>query len=152
MGLIGLTDTVACPQANESGQVRETTMPSQEQDTTTVDVTPILTNDQWNNLLTRVVAPELGKNLRRGTRRYPVMGEAKLTYEKDGRNYRRTFDVINVSRGGLTLKGYDEVKADTLIDVKVTLGPHVARLKAKVVHCTGTLGGHKVGIEIIFSK
>ena len=127
-------------------------MPTHDQDTTAVDTSPVLNNDQWNNLLTRVVAPELGKNLRRGTRRYPVMGEAKLTYEKDGRNYRRTFDIINVSRGGLTLKGYDEVKMDTLIDVKVTLGPHVARLKAKVVHCTGTLGGHKVGIELIFDK
>lgn len=122
------------------------------QETTAVDAPQILNSDQWNNLLTRVVAPELGKNLRRGTRRYPVMGEAKLSYEKDGRSYRRTFDVINVSRGGLTLKGYDEVKADTVIDVKVTLGPHVARLKAKVVHCTGTLGGHKVGIAIIFDK
>lgn len=127
-------------------------MSSQQQDATTVDVLPFLSNDQWNNLLTRVVAPELGKNLRRGTRRYPVMGEAKLSYEKDGRNYRRTFDVINVSRGGLTLKGYDEVKVDTCIDVKVTLGPHVARVKAKVVHCTGTLGGFKVGIELIFDK
>lgn len=123
-----------------------------DQETTAVDAPQILNRDQWNNLLTRVVAPELGKNLRRGTRRYPVTGEAKLSYEKDGRSYRRTFDVINVSRGGLTLKGYDEVKEDTVIDVKVTLGPHVARLKAKVVHCTGTLGGHKVGIAIIFDK
>ena len=111
---------------------------------------PALTHEQWNELLTLVVAPELGKNLRRGTRRYPVMGEAKLTYEKDGKTYRRTFDIINLSRGGMTLKGYDEVKADTLIDCKVTLGPHVAPVKAKVVHCTGTLGGFKVGVEILF--
>jgi len=119
-------------------------------DTTTIDFLPAMSIEQWNELLTRVVAPELGKNLRRGTRRYPLLGEAKLTYEKDGKTYRRTFDVINVSRGGMTLKGYDEVKADTIIELKVTLGPHVAPLKAKVVHCTGTLGGFKVGVEILF--
>jgi len=149
MGPIGLTDTVRVRE-RKAAVMREKKMSNNASEMTTVDFSPALTNDQWNELLTRVVAPELGKNLRRGTRRYPIIGEAKLTFEKDGKTYRRTFDVINVSRGGMTLKGYDEVKADTVIDVKITLGPHVAPLKAKVVHCTGTLGGFKVGVEILF--
>jgi len=149
MGPLELTDTVRVRKGISGGHVRKK-MANNTPETTTVDLMPALTNEQWNDLLTRVVAPELGKNLRRGTRRYPVMGEAKLTYEKDGKTYRRTFDIINVSRGGMTLKGYDEVRADTLIDCKVTLGPHVAPVKVKVVHCTGTLGGFKVGVEILF--
>jgi len=121
-------------------------------ETTSIEFCPPLTADQWNQLLTRVVAPELGQNLRRQTRRYPVTGEAKIVFEKGGKIHKRSFDVLNVSRGGLTIKGYDEVKPDTIIELKIVLGAHSAPLKAKVVHCTGTLGGFKIGVKILFDK
>lgn len=108
--------------------------------------------EEWQALLTRLVSPEFEPQLRRTFRRYPASGEVKARWQVDAAQYKRTWRVLEVSSQGLTLKCHEEIPIDTILDMMVNLDGKPLSARAHVVHCTQTLGGFKVGVQMFFDR
>src|ERR1043166_9051468 len=93
-----------------------------------------VTRGQWTALLTRVISPATGSNVRRQTRRYPMSGEVRIVYTRGDRAIRRSADTLAVSRVGLTVRGHCEVEADAALDMEVNLDGNPIPARGRVVH------------------
>ncbi len=108
--------------------------------------------EDWQALLARLVSPEFEPQLRRTFRRYPASGESKAHWQANGTPYKRTWRVLEVSTQGMTLKCHEAVAIDTIVDMMVNLDGQPVAVRAHVVHCTQTLGGFKVGVQLFFDR
>ncbi|MBN2561397.1 MAG: PilZ domain-containing protein [Phycisphaerae bacterium] len=109
-----------------------------------------MTFQRWSTLLKQVVAPEFESDARREYRRYHISGDLKVTFVRDGQEYKRSWDLLEVSLQGLTARANNEASLGVSLEIRLDVAGHRVRARGKVVHCTGTLGGYKVGIELDF--
>lgn len=61
-----------------------------------------------------------------------------------------TMTVVDVSPGGVMLRSFDPLERGTGMAMRFKLGPDDVTLMGRVMHCTPTLGGYKVGIKLLF--
>ncbi|MEE8170150.1 MAG: PilZ domain-containing protein [Phycisphaerae bacterium] len=109
-----------------------------------------LTFAQWKRILARIVAPEFERNMNRKFRRYAVPGEVTAHFVKEDREYKRSWPLLEVSAEGITAKAFDEIPSDTRVTIELDFDDQPHLLTGTVVHCTETLGGHKIGIRLDF--
>lgn len=116
---------------------------------TDVEIT-FISKAYWKRFLQRTVAPESKSDIQRATPRYPLPGDIKVTFEDAGEMSARRLALLNASHEGITAKGQTLIPVD--VDVVVELNPEGTpfRIRARIVHCTETLGGFKIGIELRF--
>lgn len=117
-----------------------------------------VTRDEWLAVLGRLVRPEIEPLRRRKYRRYsiepPSYGDARLSF-RPGRSPTtrpavRSGPVLDISPAGMMVKTYSELPVGVQVSAQVVLDGLRLALRGRVVHCTNTLGGFKVGIELHF--
>lgn len=112
-----------------------------------------LSADDWRDVIRSLVAAELEPLRRRRQRRYHVFtGEVRLTYTDpiDGRTCTRTAGLLNVSTGGMMVKTYSPMPEGIPVELEVNVGEFHFFAHARLRHSSSTLGGYKVGIELVF--
>lgn len=104
----------------------------------------------WKRFLQRTVAPESKSDVQRSTPRYALPGDIKVTFEGAGEKSVRRLALLNASAEGLTTKGQTPIAID--VEVVVELNPEGTpfAVRGRIAHCTETLGGFKIGIELRF--
>jgi len=113
--------------------------------------TQTVSREYWERFLQRTVAPEPKSDVKRAARRYPLIGDLNIAFDDEqGRAHTRVLSLINVSCEGLTAKGQTDIALDT--DVLIEMNPEGTpfRMLGRIVHCTETIGGYKIGIELQF--
>lgn len=110
-----------------------------------------ITRRQWREVLARSVAAELEPMLRRQFRRYAVRGEARATWLHDGTTFSRTWSILDISVQGMMVKAYEDVPTDVRLNLMVNLDGTPMPMVGRAIHCTQTLGGWKLGVELVFA-
>jgi hypothetical protein len=109
------------------------------------------TRQRWREVLSAYAGPEEPGRRRTDERYYIALGSVKLAFEQDGAPVERTGRVLNASEGGLMIKQYEGIPPETLLQIEATIGEESFALAGRVAHCTQTVGGFKVGIELKFA-
>jgi hypothetical protein len=112
----------------------------------------IATKEQWSTAIAAIISAEFEPRCRRSLRRYPADGEIKATYQVDDEPVSEAWDLYQVSLAGLSARSSREIPEGARLELEVHINGDVLRLRGKVRHCTQTLGGYKVGIEILFDE
>ncbi len=117
------------------------------------DLRPI-TRGQW----LKVVA-DRGVNSteplgRRAHRRYQTSGVARLSSPPDANNSGNWIHtrarVVGISAGGISLRSYQAIPENSPVDVELYMADYAFTLSGTVVHCTQSVSGFRVGIELQF--
>lgn len=112
--------------------------------------TRFISKAYWKRFLQRTVAPEPKSDTQRSTPRYPLPGDIKVTFENAGETSVRRLGLLNASEDGLTTKGQTQIPPDTEIVVELNPEGTPFAVRGRIAHCTETLGGFKIGIELRF--
>lgn len=104
----------------------------------------------WKRFLQRTVAPEVKSDLKRATPRYPLPGDIKVTFKDSSKASVRRLALLNASEGGLTTKGQTKIDLDTEVVIELNPEGTPFLVRGRIAHCTETLGGFKIGIELRF--
>lgn len=105
----------------------------------------------WRKMLSAQVAGEIESHSRRSWRRYPAEGEVKAEYKVDGEPRKRTWDLLQIAAGGLTVRTGEEMPTDTPVALYINMDGNPVPARGLTRHCTQTLGGYKVGIKLLFA-
>lgn len=108
------------------------------------------TRQRWREVLSPYADPEESGHRRNDERYYIALGSVKLVFEENGAPVERTGRVLNASDGGLMIKQYQDIPSNTQLQIEATIGEESFALAGRVAHCTQTVGGFKVGIELEF--
>ena len=108
------------------------------------------TRQRWREVLSQYADVEQRGQRRNNERYYIALGSVKLAFEENGASVERTGRVLNASDGGLMIKQYQDIPSDTQLQIEATIGEESFALAGRVAHCTQTVGGFKVGIELKF--
>lgn len=113
-----------------------------------------ISQEQWHRFVVQVASKSTDHDPRRINPREPFQSyeDVKLNLQLAGEVEQRTARITEVSVGGVTCW----TDAEVPVCVKVTFQFHPEnepiRLRGKIVHCTQTVGGYKVGIELEFPR
>lgn len=100
--------------------------------------------------------PVYRRAYQREFRRYDTYsGAASLEYMQDAgggarKMVRRWGAVLDVSPRGLMVRLREQVRESTPVQLEIALENEVVHAQGIVRHCTQTVGGYKVGIELCF--
>ncbi len=108
--------------------------------------------ESWRRFLEQTVVPTAAPDARRKHKRYDVEGELKVRFVKGRKEYSRTWTLLQLSYGGVTAKASNEVPMDLVVEMGINIDGHLLGARGRVTHCTGTLGGYKVGIKLEFQE
>jgi len=111
-----------------------------------------LRRDDWLRLLAGLVGSELEPPLRRRAQRYPlrIAGCRLLHHTKHGRPTATRAWLMQVSAGGVMVLSEAEVARNAPVLLECPLPCGLVVLSGTVMHCTGTVGGNKIGIRLSF--
>lgn len=108
------------------------------------------TRDQWLNFLEQVVEPTTEKCQRRQYRRYALNSYVTVYGEADGEAFRTTWALHQVSRGGMMAVARREFPVWIDVSIELAWDDRTMLLRGKIRHCTQTVGGYKIGVQLIF--
>lgn len=60
--------------------------------------------------------------------------------------------IIQLSPGGLMVRAQRPIADDTPLRLEIALEDEIVHAEGRVAHCTQTVGGYKIGIELVFSE
>ena len=112
----------------------------------------LLDEATWRRVLACQVEAAFESHSRRNWRRYHIDGEITVKLVLDGKPRTRTWNLLQVAAGGLTVRTGEVIAADTPVDLRIQFDETPLFAKGVTCHCTQTLGGFKVGIRLIFDK
>ncbi len=110
----------------------------------------VVTQRYWLQFLDRAVGAMPKSDLKRETPRFPLQGEVQLWIENE--TEKRWLSLMNVSREGITARGNTEIQLGTRVILEMNPEGSPITLRGEVVHCTGTLGGFKIGVRLEFDS
>jgi len=113
---------------------------------------PLATEDFWREFVAHRVEIKFRKEYRRRNVRYVTMGDARAFFERDGRQISTDVDLMELSGKGMGIRAPSHIPAETIVLVRFNDVDPPFAVKGRVMHSTGTLGGHKIGIEILFAE
>jgi hypothetical protein len=111
----------------------------------------ITARKRWEELLARYPEAPAPEHRRTSPRRDSGGDRVELTFERDGQAAVRGGRLLNASSEGVMIGQREELAPGTAVRLHVMLGEVAARLDGRVIHCTQTVGGFKVGIQLLFS-
>lgn len=106
----------------------------------------------WRAILEESLTPEPEPPVRRRVRRYPIQIPVHVYFHARGFQHEVTLNLTNVSNGGVMGKSPKEIAMDTLVQIHVPVEGRHFVVNGTVVHCTSTLGGYKLGIQLQFAE
>ena len=106
----------------------------------------------WRKMLAAQVAGEIESHSRRHWRRYPAEGEVKAEFMVDDQPRKRTWDLLQIAAGGLTVRTGEEMMVNTQVLLHINMDGNPILARGLTRHCTQTLGGYKVGIKLLFEQ
>jgi hypothetical protein len=113
-----------------------------------------ITRQQWAEIVAAVSGLPVRPGWRRRSRRRRLEnGEARLRFTdpKTRQAIVRTVAVFEVGDGGMGVISHEPIANDTPLEIEVHLNQPLF-LTGRVAHSTTTVGAHKVGIELDFSR
>ena len=108
------------------------------------------TRRQWLDIIAKHPAPPDPVHRREHTRGHPAFQWAKVAFEKAGAPIVRPGTVLDASTTGIMIRQREEVDVRTLVIVRAVLDNQDITIAGQVMHCTQTVGGYKIGIELRF--
>ncbi len=108
------------------------------------------TRQRWREILDQYAESGRSDHRRTNERHYLELGSVKLTYEEGDAPVVRAGRLLNASDSGLMVKQYQDILPKTELQIEAAIGDEAFTLTGHVVHCTQTLGGFKIGIELQF--
>lgn len=115
------------------------------------DELSVIERNRWCDVIAQHVQPELEPPVRRRARRYGIeFGLARLRDPNASASVPCTATVLQVSEFGLMLRNHEELAKGAEIWIEVLLGDETCSLYGVVRHCTETIGGYKIGVELFF--
>ena len=105
----------------------------------------------WQQIISRFPPDETPRHRRKHGRRGGSLGPVELAFEQGGEAVTRTGTLLNVSPEGVMIKQQDKIEPGTTVVMKAIPWEEMVVLKGRVIHCTETVGGFKVGIELRFA-
>lgn len=115
-----------------------------------------ISQSEWLEMMSRHIAPEQEPAIRRGDQRYNVDGMVTLALINADRHGLqtavRTMPLIQVSESGVMVRSPSRLGEDTVVGMQAYLGDDTFALLGRVMHCTETIGGYKVGIQLAFME
>lgn len=106
--------------------------------------------ERWLHLVARHAEAYPNEYRRSTERHYIGFGSVRLWFNDEGEQQERTGNLLNISHGGLMVKQYQELEPGTPLKLEVVVGEDTLQLAGHAAHCTQTLGGYKVGVELEF--
>jgi len=106
----------------------------------------------WQAILNSSVTSEFEPKIRRAFRRYHIQGDATLLFDDDEGPCKRVFRLINVSLEGIMGTTTTPVPSGVACRIRMPIDDQALELTGRVVHCTGSLSGCKVGIHLTFPE
>lgn len=61
-----------------------------------------------------------------------------------------TMTLLDISPDGLMLRSFEPLKRGVGVGILLSVDESEASLQGYVMHCTPMLGGHKVGVQLLF--
>jgi hypothetical protein len=114
-----------------------------------------VSRDAWQTLLSQHIAtPEFEPPVRRGQRRYgvPLGSWRLLLHDKEDRPVEVRATLLNASLAGVMLLSRRELPENIPVLLAFCDGEQEYVLTGAIVHCTSTVGGHKVGVRLRFPE
>jgi hypothetical protein len=112
--------------------------------------TDLTSREKWEAFVAQQPEEPTPEHRRSNCRRDTAFGMAELVFTLDGRQMQRSGRVLNISPGGLMVKQREPVTGGTRVLVKIACEDGELVLAGCVVHCTETVGGYKLGVELLF--
>ena len=109
------------------------------------------TRQRWLELIAQYPEEMAVEHRRKHRRRQPALGTLELAFQRDNRPVKRTGKLLNASPTGVLVKQQEWIADHTLVLMRLLYDDAVIRLLGRVAHCTQTVGGYKVGIELEFA-
>ena len=75
-----------------------------------------------------------------------------LAFKDEGIAVKRSGSVLNISPTGLMIKLLHRLTCDTRLVLRASIDEEDVLLRGRVIHCTATVGGFKLGIELEFPE
>src|SRR5262245_30545824 len=113
---------------------------------------PLATEEFWREFVALRVEVKFRKEYRRRNVRFVTMGDARAFFERDGRQISTGVDLMELSGKGMGIRAPSHIPPETIVLVRFNDVEPPFAVKGRVMHSTGTLGGHKIGIEILFAE
>jgi hypothetical protein len=110
----------------------------------------VTTREEWWKVFSDFAVAEQEPHYRRRSRRYPCEGEIKVEGEVDDEPFKQIWKILQVSEGGLMARSPREVPLETRVTVFWRRNERNLMMSGRVIHCTQTIGGYKVGIRLAF--
>lgn len=111
-----------------------------------------LVREDWERIVIRYATVIAAPPVKRRHPRYDTTGRAKLSKAGSQAVLVETCALLQVSAEGLTLRSHDEIPLHELLAIEVRLTDRAVLLHGRVVHCTGTVGGYKLGVLLTFDE
>jgi hypothetical protein len=114
------------------------------------------TQQQWREAVEKHADLDIDASWRRTNERFSVgIGNATIVLSKPAQlgagNVVRDAILLNISADGLMLKAQTNLPEDIGVGINLAMGDDTFTLVGRIAHCTQTLGGFKVGVELKFS-
>ena len=113
---------------------------------------PLATEEFWREFVAHRVEVKFRKEYRRRNVRYITMGDARAFFERDGRQISTGVDLMELSGKGMGIRAPSHIPPETTLHIVFNDVDPAFAIRGRVMHSTGTLGGHKIGIEILFAE
>ena len=111
-----------------------------------------LARADWKQVVTRYATVIVAPPVKRRHPRYDATGQARLSKAGSEAALVETCVLLQVSAEGLTLRSPDEIRLHELLAIEVRLPDRTVLLHGRVVHCTGTVGAFKLGVQLTFDE
>lgn len=108
------------------------------------------TRERWQEILAHFPPDESPEHRRQRSRGDAGYGTVTLAFTDDGKSVERTGRLLNASAAGLMVRQQGKIARGTHVVAKMILADATAVLTGRVVHCTATVGGFKIGIGLSF--
>lgn len=110
----------------------------------------LTTWEQWLRAVTNLPARQEPEHRRREERGLPEFGVANVTFTHHSRRRECSGKIMNASTGGLMLRTHDAISDGVDVELQVAFEDEMFYLTGTVAHCTMSIGGYKIGIELKF--
>lgn len=116
-----------------------------------IDCVP-MTREVWVEIVSAISLAEMEPKMRRTTRRYSCDGEIKVSGVIDDVPFQSTWILMQVSVTGISARAMREIPDRMKVAIRWRWNGQEQLLHGRVMHCTQTIGGYKIGLRLDFPK
>ncbi len=110
----------------------------------------LASRDYWQRFLTRAGALQKTGDARRLSKRFPFPMSGSIIFVEDDRTGQDDIAIFDVSAEGIM--GLTKLEIPWHVEVRIELDPEGTpfALRGHAMHCTPTVDGYKVGVQLTF--